>query len=308
MARRLSVVIPAFNERKGLPVTLKALLETLPEAEIIVVDDGSADGTADTVRDFPNVACIRHTVNRGYGAALKSGVRFATREFVAWFDADNEHRPQDLKAMLERIAAADLVAVIAQRNLSGPSPLRNWGKACIRLLARTFNVNVGSDINCGLRIFRRDTFSQYLSLLPNGYSASITSTMIMLERGYPVGFYPVQLNQRIGQSKLELGDGFMALILVLRMVMLFAPLRIFLIMGLLLAVLGVVYGAGIAMYGGRGIPTASVLVILTGVLLAMFGLIADQISQMRIAQYDASTFRVIQPGMTTVHDKADNPR
>jgi hypothetical protein len=90
--------------------------------------------------------------------------------------------------------------------------------------------------------------------------------------------------------------------------MLFAPLRISLTMGLLLAVLGGVYGAGIAMYAGRGIPTGSVLVILTGVLLAMFGLIADQISQMRIAQYDTSTFRVIQPGMTTIHDKADSPR
>lgn len=283
LTKRLSVVVPAFNEREGLPVTLRNLLEIFAEAEIIVVDDGSEDGTADVVREFPNVTCIRHVVNRGYGGALKSGVRFATREFVAWFDADNEHQPRDLKVMLDRIAGEDLVAVIAQRNMSGPSPLRNWGKTCIRLLARSFNVHVGSDINCGLRIFRRDIIVRYLPLLPDGYSASITSTMIMLERGYPLAFHPVQTNRRIGHSKLKLGDGFLALILVLRMVMLFAPLRIFLRTGLLLAALGCIYGLGMALYVGRGIPTGSVLVILTGVLLAMFGLIADQVSQLRIA-------------------------
>lgn len=291
---KLSIVIPAYNERDGLLVTLDNLLEELPEAEILVIDDASTDGTADGNADYTNVIWLQHDFNRGYGGALKTGVRAATREFVAWFDADNEHRASDLRRLLEHIIARKVVAVIAQRDRAGPSPVRAWGKRVIRLLARTFDVHVGSDINCGLRVFRRKIILRYLPLLPNGYSASITSTMIMLERGYPIEFVPVSLNPRIGMSKVTIGDGFFALIVVLRTIMLFAPLRIFLRAGLALGIIGIIYGLITAVIQGQGIPAASVLAVITGVMMIFFGLIADQISQMRLATYDVSTFKVIR--------------
>jgi glycosyltransferase involved in cell wall biosynthesis len=295
-ARRLSVVIPAFNEREGLPVTLRSLLATVPGAEVIVVDDGSRDGTADTLKEFPGVVCVRHLFNRGYGGALKTGMRQAKREFVAWFDADNEHRASDLSAMLDRIVEGGFVAIIAQRRHTRHSPLRDGGKFLIRMLARSFYSKIGRDINCGLRIFQRDMILRHLSILPNGYSASITSTLVMLERGYPVAFHPVDLNAGIGRSKVKITDGYTALILVLRTIMLFGPLRIFLTAGIIFSIVGLAYSVGLAVAAGLGIPTGGLLVILSGVLLAMFGLVADQVSQMRLAQYDDASFEVVQPG------------
>jgi glycosyltransferase involved in cell wall biosynthesis len=293
----LSIVIPAYNEEDGLPKTLASLTALLPGAEIIVVDDASTDATVAAARDFPQVTFVSHTFNRGYGGGLKTGMRLASREYVAWFDADNEHRAEDLLAMVTTIRAGRLVAVIAQRERSGPSPFRNWGKFVIRMLARSFNVHAGKDINCGLRVFRRDVICRYLAILPDTFSASITSTMIMVERGYPVRFHPVTLNPRIGHSKVRIGDGFMALMLVLRMIMLFAPMRIFFRFGLLVLTIGLLYGAIMTSIHRAGWPAGSVLLMLTGVMVSIFGLIADQISQMRLSSYDASSYRLVQAGV-----------
>jgi glycosyltransferase involved in cell wall biosynthesis len=296
---KLSVVIPAYNEERGIRETLKGLLDQVPGAEIIVIDDGSVDGTAQAVLESPAVILAQHPFNRGYGAALKTGMSIATREFVAWFDADNEHRISDLRAMMHRVSTGNLAAVIAQRRFSGPSPVRNLGKFVIRVLARSLDFKGGKDINCGLRVFRREVIIRYLGLLPNSFSASITSTMVMLERGYPVAYHDIELNPRIGESKVRMGHGFVALMLVLRIIMLFAPMRIFLRAGLALFALGLVYGAGIALWAGRGLPAASVFLMLGGIMSGFFGLIADQLSQMRLAQYDQPIFRVIVHGRST---------
>lgn len=284
--RNLSVVIPAYNEASGIGPTLTGLIENLPDAEIIVVDDGSDDSTNIAARRFGMVTLARHPFNRGYGAGLKTGMRIATRDYVAWFDADNEHRATDLKQMYGRIVAEGAGAIIAQRPKSGASPLRGWGKAVIRAIARSLNYKGGADINCGLRVFRREVITRYLSLLPNGYSASITSTMIMLEEGYPLLYHNIELNERIGKSKVRIGDGFMAIMLVLRQVTLFAPLRIFLRVSFIITSIGVVYGLVTSQIVGQGLPAASVLLVLIGILIGMFGLIADQISQMRLSAYD----------------------
>jgi len=208
---RLSIVVPAYNEQDGIAATLAALVARLPAAEIIVVDDGSQDRTAAAIAEFPSVVLAQHPFNRGYGAALKTGMTVATRELVAWFDADNEHRVADLVAMAGRLDPERVAAVIGQRESSGASPLRSWGKLVIRMLARSLSVEAGKDLNCGLRVFRRDVIMRYAPLLPNGFSASITSLIILLERGYPLAFHPVELNRRLGASKVKLADGFLAL-------------------------------------------------------------------------------------------------
>jgi glycosyltransferase involved in cell wall biosynthesis len=288
-ASRLTVVIPAFNEQAGIAPTLSDLTACLPQAEIVVVDDGSTDGTADEVARFPRVILAQHPFNRGYGAALKTGMTVASREFIAWFDADNEHRLQDLVVMARRIATEPIAAIIAQRGTPGASPLRTWGKAVIRSLARSLSSEAGKDINCGLRIFRRDVIERYLPLLPNTFSASITSTIIMLERGYPVAFQRVELNKRVGDSKVKVSDGFVALMIVLRIIMLFAPMRIFLRTGLILFAAGATYSLLYVLLG-RGVPTAGLGIILVSALMVFFGLVADQISQMRLAAYDQPVY------------------
>lgn len=283
---RLSVVIPAYNEENGIVPTLQGLREALPEAEIIVVDDGSRDRTAERANSVPGVTVLRQPFNRGYGAALKAGMRAARRDYVAWFDADNEHKVENLIAMAKRLDSERLVAVIGQRP-SGTSRFRTVGKAVIRALAWSLGLAAGTDLNCGLRVFRREVILPYLSLLPNRYSASMTSTMIMIQRDYPVAFEPVTTRPRIGTSKVVLGDGLQALILVMRMIMLFAPLRVFLPVGALLSGVGLVYGLVLALAHGLGFPSLSVVMVLAGLILVLQGFIADQISYMRLSQLES---------------------
>jgi hypothetical protein len=217
----------------------------------------------------------------------------ASRDLVAWFDADNEHRVDDLVTMAERMTTERVAAVIAQRRQSAASPLRSWGKFVIRMLARSLSAQGGRDMNCGLRVFQREVITKYLPLLPNSFSASITSLIILLERGYPVAFHPIELNKRIGVSKVKISDGFMALMLVLRIIMLFAPMRLFLRLGLSLLLLGAIYGVAVAVIEGHGVPTAAIGVSLSGILIALFGLTADQISQLRLAVYDQPVYRIV---------------
>jgi len=288
-ADQLSVVIPAYNEEGGIGRTLAGLREALPTCEIIVVDDGSTDGTVEQARTVPGVRLFKHRMNRGYGGALKTGMKAATRPYVAWFDADNEHRVEDLERMVSRIASEGLVAVIGRRPKPGPSVVRNYGKFAIRMLARTLGVDIGKDLNCGLRVFRRSVILPYLSLLPNSFSASMTSTMILIEEGYRFDFEDIAVKERIGTSKVQLEDGFFTVALVLRMVMLFAPLRIFLSLGGFFFLSGTAYGLWRAISTGRGLPVAGLLLIVTGVLLVMFGLVADQISRLRLSPFSGST-------------------
>lgn len=283
---RLSIVIPAFNEAEGIGKTLESLRAALPEAEIVVVDDGSSDGTGERAAAFPGVRVVTHPFNRGYGAALKTGMARATREYVAWFDADGEHRVDCLMEMVARLEAERLVAVIGQRTNPGRSPLRRFGKLAIRMVARSLGVKTGSDFNCGLRVFRRTMILPYRSLLPDGFSASMTSTMVMLARRYPVAFHPVEVDPRIGTSKVALLDGFSSLMLVLRTITLFAPLRFFLGTGAILFAVGFVYGLVMAMIMGLGLPAAALLLLNAGMLLGMLGLIADQISQIRLRELE----------------------
>lgn len=288
---RVSIVVAAYNEEAGIDVTLRGLTAVAPGAEIIVVDDGSTDATAARVAAFPGVRLVRHEFNRGQTAALKIGMGMATRHLIAWFDADNEHRVEDLVAMVRRIDRERLAAVIGQRAEFNSPPVRTVGKWLIRMLAASLKFRAGPDLNCGLRVFRRDVIAAYLSLLPDRYSASLSSTLILVERRYPIAFHPVTLNPRLGTSKVVLADGIEAMNQVLRLIMLFAPLRIFLRAGLALIGIGSVYGLAVALTAGRGLPTTSALVVLAGLMLCLLGFIADQISQMRLGQLPSAIVR-----------------
>jgi glycosyltransferase involved in cell wall biosynthesis len=282
--RELSVVIPAFNEEGGIRLALSALRTELPDAEVIVVDDGSADATRSRAAEVPGVRVIAHATNRGYGAALKTGMGLATRQYVAWFDADNEHRVSDLIQMVDRIHDEDLAAVIGRRISPSVSVVRAVGKFSIRLLARSLGVDVGKDLNCGLRVFRRGIIRRYVPLLPDQFSASMTSTMVLVERGHRLGFHDIEVNPRIGTSKVRVRDGFSTMVLVMRFVMLFGPMRFFFLPGLLTLLGGIIYGAVRAVLSGRGFPVAASLLTITGLFMTLLGLVADQISQLRFAQ------------------------
>jgi glycosyltransferase involved in cell wall biosynthesis len=291
---RLSIVIPAFNEEGAIEQTLGTLKTHLPKAEIIIIDDGSSDKTAVNAQKIKGIRVLQHNINKGYGAALKSGMHAATRDYVAWFDADNEHSVEDLCTLVEKIDQNNLVAVIGQRERSGPSLVRNIGKWVIKSLGKTLKIDFGNDLNCGLRVFKRDVISRYLKLLPDSYSASMTSLIIMLERGYPIGFSKVTLNQRIGQSKVTLNDGYRAIIIMLRTIMLFAPLRIFMTVGLSLITISVLYSLLIIATVSIGVPVLGATGIIIGVLILLQGLLADQLSQIRLNEIESATENLTQ--------------
>ena len=280
----LSVVIPAFNEAEGIAATLTGLLAAAPGAEVIVVDDCSRDATSAAAARFPGVRVVRHSFNRGQGAALKTGMRLATRPYVAWFDADNEHRAEDLLRIVRRCRAESLAAVIGQRTTGSASLTRAMGKSVIRAIGRGLKISAGSDLNCGLRVFRRKLVQRYLALIPDRFSSSLVTTLVMLERQYPIAFEPIATNPRIGHSTVRMKDGFEAILQLVRAVLLFAPLRVFLRLGGWAFAIGVVYSIAIAVIRESGIPTAGVFIMTTGILTAFLGLIADQISQLRLGQ------------------------
>jgi glycosyltransferase involved in cell wall biosynthesis len=284
---RLSIVIPAFNEVEAIGQVLAMVVAAMPGAEILVVDDHSCDRTCEIAKAVQGVKVIRHAFNQGQGAALKTGMRHATRDYVAWFDADNEHRVQDLDRIYARLLGDDLVAVIAQRTSGSTSLVRAVGKWVIRIIGQGLRIKAGSDLNCGLRVFQRNVIVRYLGLIPDRFSSSLVTTLVMLERRYPIAFEPIVTNPRIGYSTVRFRDGFEAILQLVRAVLLFAPMRFFLPLGLWSLLIGIVYSVSLAILAGRGIPIAGMLLILAGMLIIVLGLLADQISQLRLGYLNA---------------------
>jgi glycosyltransferase involved in cell wall biosynthesis len=282
-ATRLSIVIPAFNEELGIGDTLRELQEAVPEAEIIVIDDGSTDGTAEVVRQFPSVNLMTHGRNRGYGASLKTGARRCHRQYIAWYDADGQHRPVDLIAVARLAQEKQQDMVIGVRGAGSAKQMdRTVGRPLIYAVARLISREPIYDLNSGLRCFRRSMLMPYLHLLPDGFSASTTSTLLMLKLGRRVGYSPIVVKARVGKSTVKLfRDGIRTLQLIVRIVVLFEAFPVFTALGMSLLVPGVIYGFVVAMLRGQGFPTLAGIAVIAGLLTFFMGIIADQVVELR---------------------------
>lgn len=290
IASRVSVVLPAFNEGQAIGATLELLCRNpeLSEAELVVVDDGSTDDTAATVAKFSQVRLDRHEVNKGYGAALVSGMHLATRDYVIWMDADGQHQVGDLVAVMRRLVERDLDYCIGVRDPSSHQDRRRLlGKWILRQVVRLAARRNVADFNSGLRGFRRSVIRSYLHLLPKGFGASTTTTLIMLERNYHGSEVPITVRPRIGKSSVkQVRDGLRTLTLILRIFLLFKPLHFFGSLGLLMVLAGVAYGLWSALVEGLGFPVLGAVVLLSGVQTMFLGLIMDQISAMRRERFE----------------------
>ena len=236
-----TIVVPAFNEERALPSVLAELRATCPGAEIIVVDDGSTDATAGIAR-ASGVTVVSHGANRGYGAALKAGIRHAKNERLAFFDADGQHDPRYVVTMIEGLDTADLV--IGERtNYTRTSPLHFTGRLVLSQVVKFLARMPLRDINCGLRAARRSVLLRYLGLLPDGFSFATTSTVTFAKFGSRLTFQPVDVRERIGKSSVRLvRDGYNTFLLILRLIALFEPLRVFVPPSFVLMAAGVAYG------------------------------------------------------------------
>jgi glycosyltransferase involved in cell wall biosynthesis len=283
--KQLTVVIPAFNEAGAIGGVVETLRRELQDIsfDLLVVDDGSSDGTAEFAR-AAGASVVQHAQNLGYGAALKTGFRAATTEFVLSIDADGQHRPSDVLRLWDVRNRVDM-AVGARTQLLHSPFWRMPGKWLLGIMARYLTRRSIPDLNSGLRLFRRDVALKYLHLCPSGFSLSTTMTLAMLCRGWRVEYVPIEVVRRQGKSTVSVATGLETIVLILRLVSLFDPLRVFVPASAVIAGIGIIWELPIAL-AGRGISVGSMLAIVTGVLLFGLGLLCDQISQLRLERFE----------------------
>jgi glycosyltransferase involved in cell wall biosynthesis len=284
----LSVVIPAYNEAQGIARTVSELVRACPDAEVIVVDDGSSDATASILRTLEGVTVLTHDRNRGYGAALKTGIRATSRPCIAWYDGDGQHSPADLMAVARPVLEREFDVVIGVRGSDSAKQMdRLVGKALLRLVAQFLTGARIPDLNSGLRCFRRDLLRRYLHLFPDGFSASTTSTILVMERGYRLGYVPIRAQHRTGTSTVKIvSDGLAALNLIIRLVVLFKAFKVFSLLGLSLILPGLLYGVTVALTRGAGFPTLAGTAVIAGMLTFFLGIVADQVAELRKERFE----------------------
>jgi len=281
MDYNISIIVPAYNEEKAIYKVVSELKDNFSNCELIVVDDCSEDKTAELAQKA-GAKIIMHGKNYGYGASLKTGILNASGEYVVTCDADGQHRVDDIKKLLKYYRDYD--AVVGIRDNTSHSPLtRKPGKLVLKWF---FNYLVGEkidDFNCGLRVFKKDVIIKYLHLMCDQFSFSTTSMFALLKMKKRIKYIPVKVNKRIGKSTVRhLKHGTYALLLIIRLTVLFNPLKVFfhgvflfLMMGLLSLFLDC-YSTGVLTVG-----TTTSVMFMSALIVFMFALLCDQVSAIR---------------------------
>ncbi len=281
MEERLSIVLPARNEAAGLARLLPELVASQPQAEIIVVDDGSTDETA-AVCAAHGVRVVRHPYSMGNGAAVKSGARVASGELLVLMDADGQHRPEDIPRLLAPLAEGYEMVVGARRDDGQASWLRLQGNRIYNRLASLMTGFPIEDLTSGFRAVRARHFRKFLYLLPNGFSYPTTSTMAFFRSALPVAYVPIRTERRRGAGRSHirlLNDGLRFLVIILKIGALFSPMRLFLPISALLLVTGLSYYAYTYFNFGR-FTNMSALVLLSSLLTFLIGILSEQVSSL----------------------------
>ncbi len=275
----VSIVIPAYNEAASIGPLVSEFRAGADWREIIVVDDGSSDETGAKAA-AAGARVIRHPYNKGNGAAVKSGIREATGRFVLIADADGQHRPSDARRLVAHLDAYDLV-VGARSGATQATLARRAGNAVLNWVASYLTEQKIPDLTSGFRAARRECLVEFLHLLPNGFSTPTTTTLAFMKAGYSVRFEPIDAAERRGSSKIKLGsDGLQFFLILLKVITIFSPLRVF----LPLSAAAFVTGTGYALWTiatQSHVTNSSVLLILLSVVFFLVGLVSEQISSLR---------------------------
>ncbi|HEX6290479.1 MAG TPA: glycosyltransferase family 2 protein [Herpetosiphonaceae bacterium] len=275
----VTIAMPAFNEAHGIAQVIAAVRAEVPEAEVLVIDDASRDDTA-VVAEAAGARVVRHPYNKGNGASIKTAIRHTRTDVLLIIDADGQHNPDDIARLLKYMDRYDMAVSVrsAQSHASRARGLGNW------LLARFASYVAGmefADLTSGFRAMRTEVIREFVHLLPNRYSWPTTSLLCFAKAGYSIKFVPIDALRRTGgQSGQKLvRNGFKFLTIILRIVMLFSPLRVFFPVSLIMFVLSALAYLASVVASGRWlhIPGATQTLFTGAIVVFMFGLLAEQI-------------------------------
>lgn len=277
MNPQVSVVLPARNESAPIGSVVMRLRALLPEAEVVVVDDGSNDGTGETATQA-GARVVRHPYSKGNGAAIKSGARAATGNVIVFMDADGQHDPADIPALLARLDEGYDMVVGARQAGSQASLGRGLANRFYNRLASYMTGHKVDDLTSGFRAVRAEKFREFLYLLPNGFSYPTTSTMAFFRAGYSVAYEPIHAARRVGKSHIRpLHDGLRFLLIIFKIGTLYSPLKLFAPAAALMFLLGSLWYLHTFIHFGR-FTNMSALLYTGSVVVFMMGLISEQIT------------------------------
>lgn len=287
--KSISIIIPAYNEEKAIKNALEKLKKFMQsnftDFEIIVVNDASSDQTKEIMETIPGIYLVNHPYNKGNGAAVRSGIRAAKKDYVIMLDADGQHDENDLLHIANYLG--DFDCVVGARTGENGSFHRNLANRFYNYLA-TYVTNIKiEDLTSGMRGFRRSVIKKFLYMFPNGFSYPTTSTMAIIKAGYNIKYHPIIARKRIGTSKIRIfRDGFRFLMIIAKVTTLFSPMKIFLPLSLISFLAGILHGSYKIIVFGMRYSQLSVLLVSMGVLMFLIGLISEQITTLRYSRLE----------------------
>jgi len=280
----LSVIIPAYNEAGGIGPVLERVCRVLrmqgEPFEVLVVDDGSDDGTA-AVAAAAGATVIGHPYNMGNGAAIKTGIRHARGEALVMMDGDGQHAPEDIPRLLEQLGRYDMV-VGARTGDSDTAVHRDLANTVYNWFATYVCGRRIEDLTSGFRAVKTHIAKSFVYLLPNTFSYPTTLTLAVVRSGYALTYVPIKTRKRVGNSKIRLlRDGSRFFLIIMKIATLFSPLKVFIPASILMFLVGFGYGLSKVLFlGSRYGPTSAMLMTMA-VLIFMVGLVSEQIAQLR---------------------------
>ncbi len=285
--RKVTVVIPAYNEEKTIGDVVRGVRRRLADTSILVINDGSTDATAEEA-EAAGAQVISHPLNKGNGACIKTALRSIQGGLVAVLDADGQHDPDELPQLLSQLDRYDLVVGARSFKEGEGSILRNTGNFILCRLGSFLAEQKIPDLTSGFRAFRHSIAARFLHMYPNGYSFPSTSTLSLITAGYNVTFVPISVKRRPGDTKSRLRpfrDGFRFIMFILRIISMANPNKIFFPAGLFMIVLGIILTIRnlilFAQFSG-----GTVLFLAGGINIIFFGLILDQFASLRLQERD----------------------
>ncbi|MDY6844685.1 MAG: glycosyltransferase family 2 protein [Thermodesulfobacteriota bacterium] len=286
---KVSVIIPAYNEEQNIERVVKKIVTLYPDFELIVVDDGSSDNTARVAKNA-GALVYSHPYNIGNGAAIKSGIRFASGDILVFMDGDGQHEPEEIGKILKYFPDFDMV-VGARPKGKQTSWIRTLGNKFYNWLATYVAKLPIKDLTSGFRAVRSDIAHNFLYLLPNSYSYTTTLTLGVLRSGRSVQYIPINIkNRNDGKSKIKIfKDGIRFFLIIIKICIFYSPLRVFVPISVFMFILGLVNYLYTYLTTGR-FTNMSALLFTTSVLIFLLGLISEQICQIRFERTEGDKF------------------